>query len=122
VKQHLDSLQGAGLVELNDEGRKWKYYSLTHEAKSLTSPYINEVRIVFPISVILIFLGFTMLQTQAFYATSQVLEKGATADHEYSGPLLPEILMGLGALLLLLCVFLLAKRRFGRIPEKIYKQ
>lgn len=33
VKQHLEILQKAGLVEVTDEGRKWKYYSLTKKGK-----------------------------------------------------------------------------------------
>ena len=35
VKQHLDILQQATLVELEDEGRKWKYYALTRKGKNI---------------------------------------------------------------------------------------
>lgn len=38
VKQHLAGLTQAGLVELHDEGRKWKYYALTRKAKSIFEP------------------------------------------------------------------------------------
>lgn len=37
VKQHLSVLETAGLVELFDEGRKWKYYSLTRKGKKILS-------------------------------------------------------------------------------------
>ncbi len=34
VKEHLSALEKAGLVERHDEGRKWKYYSLTKRARA----------------------------------------------------------------------------------------
>lgn len=134
VKQHLDSLQTAGLVELNDEGRKWKYYSLTHDAKSLTSPYINEVKVVFPLSIILILLGFTMLQPLGFYSQTMAGGEKALQDQGMfrnasspsvtapvsSGILLPQIMIAIGSLLLTVAIFLLIKGRteFGHLPEK----
>jgi DNA-binding transcriptional ArsR family regulator len=38
IKQHLTVLLESGLIEMNDEGRKWKYYSLTRKGKNITSP------------------------------------------------------------------------------------
>ena len=38
VKQHLNVLVESGLIELRDEGRKWKYYALTRKGKNITSP------------------------------------------------------------------------------------
>jgi len=38
VKQHLNVLVESGLIELRDEGRKWKYYALTRKGKHITSP------------------------------------------------------------------------------------
>ncbi len=35
VKQHLDILSGADLVEQVESGRKWKYYSLTRKGKQI---------------------------------------------------------------------------------------
>lgn len=35
AKQHLEMLMTKGLVEKMDEGRKWKYYSLTSKGKSI---------------------------------------------------------------------------------------
>ncbi|MDD5162986.1 MAG: winged helix-turn-helix domain-containing protein [Candidatus ainarchaeum sp.] len=35
IKQHLEILEKAGLVEQADEGRKWKYYSLTKKGKKI---------------------------------------------------------------------------------------
>lgn len=57
VKEHLDLLENADLIELNEEGHKWKYYSLSREGKNLFSPYQTEIRIILPVSLGLIFLG-----------------------------------------------------------------
>ncbi len=38
VKEHLDFLANAGLVEMRDEGRKWKYYALTQKGRALVEP------------------------------------------------------------------------------------
>ncbi len=37
VKQHLEILEKAGLVQQMDNGRKWKYYSLTRKGENITS-------------------------------------------------------------------------------------
>ena len=38
VKEHLDKLVEAGLVERTDEGRKWIYYGLTEKGKNVLNP------------------------------------------------------------------------------------
>ncbi len=35
VKQHTSILVESGLIELRDEGRKWKYYALTHRGREV---------------------------------------------------------------------------------------
>lgn len=35
MKQHMEQLVGTELVELRDEGRKWKYYALTRKGQDL---------------------------------------------------------------------------------------
>ncbi len=35
AKQHLELLEEAGLIRKNDEGRKWKYYELTPQGKTI---------------------------------------------------------------------------------------
>jgi DNA-binding transcriptional ArsR family regulator len=44
AKQHVEALQEAGMVEVHEEGRKWKYCGLTTKAKHLLNP--EERRIV----------------------------------------------------------------------------
>jgi len=43
VKEHLSALEKAGLVERHDEGRKWKYYSLTRKGHGVLHP--DELKI-----------------------------------------------------------------------------
>ena len=38
VKEHLNAMEKAGLVEKMEEGRKWKYYKLTTKGKALFEP------------------------------------------------------------------------------------
>lgn len=38
VKEHLLALEAAELVEMQDDGHKWKYYSLTRKGKSILEP------------------------------------------------------------------------------------
>jgi len=53
IKQHLGVLEGAELIHEMDEGRKWKYYSLTRKGKSIFSPET-------PVNVLIV-LGITIL-------------------------------------------------------------
>lgn len=46
VKEHLSALEKAGLVERHDEGRKWKYYSLTKKGKGILHPEELKIWIV----------------------------------------------------------------------------
>ena len=38
VKQHLDVLSNTDLIKQKDEGRKWKYYSLTRKGSEIFAP------------------------------------------------------------------------------------
>ncbi len=52
VKQHLGVLQGAELIQELDEGRKWKYYSLTRKGKNMfTTETPVNVLIVLGVSI-----------------------------------------------------------------------
>jgi DNA-binding transcriptional ArsR family regulator len=46
VKEHLDALVSAGLVERKDEGRKWVYYALTKKGKAILNPEETKFWIV----------------------------------------------------------------------------
>ncbi len=53
IKQHLNILQQAGFIEGIDEGRKWKYYTLTRKGKNIFSHETPaNVLIVLGVSII----------------------------------------------------------------------
>ncbi|MFP4656337.1 MAG: winged helix-turn-helix domain-containing protein, partial [Candidatus Woesearchaeota archaeon] len=43
VKEHMASLSSSGLVEVKDEGRKWKYYELTNKGKAILYPERKKI-------------------------------------------------------------------------------
>ena len=51
VKEHLDALEKAGLVERHEEGRKWKYYSLSKKGKGVLNPEEMKIWIVLALFV-----------------------------------------------------------------------
>ena len=57
VKEHLDNLFAADLVE-KDESRKWKYYALTRKGKQIVQPSEVKVWLLLGFSVLLL-LGST---------------------------------------------------------------
>ena len=63
VKQHLDILEKAVLVQPLDEGRKWKYYSLTRKGKNmlLEQPSNNFIIMLGITTMALALLVFAML-------------------------------------------------------------
>lgn len=42
IKEHCDILVDAELIKQIDEGRKWKYYELTHKGKQIITPSLME--------------------------------------------------------------------------------
>lgn len=52
VKEHLSALVSAGLVEQHDEGRKWKYYSLTKSGKAVLAPEETKIWIMLGVFVL----------------------------------------------------------------------
>ncbi len=43
IKEHISSLSASGLVEVKDEGRKWKYYELTEKGKAVLYPERRKI-------------------------------------------------------------------------------
>ncbi len=55
VKEHLDQLESVGLIEQVDEGRKWKYYTLTYKGRQVISkdrPTPSRVWIVLALAIL----------------------------------------------------------------------
>jgi len=65
VKQHAAVLMGAGLIELQDEGRKWKYYSLTRKGKKIikSKEQHTNILIILSSTIIVALLGVAILST-----------------------------------------------------------
>lgn len=52
VKEHLDTLVKAGLIEQKDDGHKWKYYDLTKKGKQILHPEDARVWIILGVSAL----------------------------------------------------------------------
>ncbi|MDD5110965.1 MAG: winged helix-turn-helix domain-containing protein [Candidatus Altiarchaeota archaeon] len=52
VKEHLDRLSAAGLIEQLPGDAKWKYYKLTRKGKNILNPYETRVWFVLAVSAI----------------------------------------------------------------------
>ncbi len=88
IKEHLDRLVEAGLIEVEDRGMKWKYYKLTVKGENIVTPVETKVWILLGVSVLMLLAsGFTVIssissmvspqftQTQAVFSVSAPLEK-----------------------------------------------
>lgn len=52
VKEHLDTLNETGLIEKEDNGRKWKYYRLTKKGEKVMSSKGTKAYIMLSISIL----------------------------------------------------------------------
>lgn len=69
IKEHLDQLEKAHLIEQMDEGRKWKYYALTFKGRQITTTERPSMRVW-------IVLGLSMLGL--VFATLNIFFLGGT--------------------------------------------
>ena len=79
IKEHLDALVKAGLVERHDEGRKWVYYSLTKKGRAILNPEEKKFWIalgVFVLSAASVGTGVVRQQFIELYAPQQKAEMG----------------------------------------------
>jgi len=76
VKEHLDMLEGAGIVVRHDEGYKWKYYSLTSAARrSFSNPV--EINLVLPAGILLMLSGIASFSYDALLRGFGVMSDSA---------------------------------------------
>ncbi|MCD6590380.1 MAG: winged helix-turn-helix transcriptional regulator [Candidatus Aenigmarchaeota archaeon] len=52
IKEHLDNLVDAELIEQKDEGRKWKYYELTKKGRGILHPEDKKIWLLLAVSII----------------------------------------------------------------------
>ncbi len=82
VKEHLDNLVRAGLIEQKDEGYKWKYYELTKKGKSILHPEDMRVWILLGVSVLGLAVTCFDLVRLSFTSSSAMQALGAGAIRE----------------------------------------
>lgn len=81
VKEHLNELEKAELVEKHEEGRKWKYYSLTKKGKAVLQPSETTILLVLGLMILSI-IGGILTTAKGFVqdiAQSAVLETTTSA-------------------------------------------
>ena len=74
VKEHLTALVKADLVLCRDEGRKWKYYSLTFKGKAVVAPEQKTIMVLLALSIISLGSFFARLVYLWLYQQNAALE------------------------------------------------
>jgi DNA-binding transcriptional ArsR family regulator len=84
IKEHMDNLVKAGLIEQKDEGHKWKYYELTKKGKGVLFPGERNIWVMLSIGVLgMLGVGYSLLSQgvsplfQATMKASEMLEAPA---------------------------------------------
>jgi predicted transcriptional regulator len=77
VKEHLDDLSSAGLIEQKDEGRKWKYYMLTRAGKQLVSPVEKRIVFLMGLSILAVVLSSWNMADKFFQPTRMMAAEKA---------------------------------------------
>lgn len=74
IKEHLETLENAELVEKIDDGHKWKYYELTKKGDGIIAPHHKGLKIMLLLSIsVLIFLSTTFMLFFPFNPGSSML-------------------------------------------------
>ncbi|PIN85434.1 MAG: hypothetical protein COV47_02185 [Candidatus Diapherotrites archaeon CG11_big_fil_rev_8_21_14_0_20_37_9] len=87
IKQHAKILVDSGLIELKDEGRKWKYYELTKKGKEILSTGTNPTNVLLILSTTIIGIAaIAVILSGLFLQNSAMLGNSAApiADTEKS--------------------------------------
>ncbi|MCI0503506.1 winged helix-turn-helix domain-containing protein [Candidatus Micrarchaeota archaeon] len=78
VKEHLETLEGVGLIEKKDDGHKWKYYELTKKGSDIVAPRELRVWILLSISTIALVASMIALFSPPAMMAGQALAPEAT--------------------------------------------
>ncbi len=71
IKEHANVLVESGIIELRDEGRKWKYYSLTRKGRGILDAKRNQANILIILSCAgVLFLGVLFMVSGTMLNTS----------------------------------------------------
>lgn len=82
VKEHLETLEGVGLIEKKDDGHKWKYYELTKKGSEIVAP--REIRVWILLSISTIALMASMIAL--FSPPAAILANGEISPELPSAP------------------------------------
>lgn len=76
VLEHLDHLEGAGLVQKIDEGRKWKYYEITQKGRRLVKPSKVPIQafLVLAVGLVMLFASFMLMPGMGLQTPSQSID------------------------------------------------
>ena len=94
VKEHLEVLSGSGLVYMNDEGHKWKYYELTEKGMCVLEPRRRSISVVlglFGVALVSSVLGFAsrinfdMLSSGGVYNSVSLSDESAMVTKDSIG-------------------------------------
>jgi DNA-binding transcriptional ArsR family regulator len=89
IKQHLDAMEKAGLVQRNEEGRKWVYYSLTRKGKAIVNPEEKKFWIALAVTILTVVGAISGFVRQKFaYLYSPQFSSVSTAAKEAAPPLM----------------------------------
>ena len=79
VKEHLQALLAADLVHCLDEGRKWKYYSLSSKGKALLEPERKAIWILLASSLVAIGAFSSRLVYDLLYRPQSFAESASSS-------------------------------------------
>jgi DNA-binding transcriptional ArsR family regulator len=88
IKEHLDRLVEAGLIEPDDRGMKWKYYRLTSKGRNIVSPNETKVWILLGTTILILAASTLSLSAKmaAYVQSSQVMSQAAPTVAGYAAP------------------------------------
>ncbi len=90
ITQHLDVLEGSGLVKKKDSDNKWVYYTLAEKGERLFKPQFYSWVIVFSISIVLMSIGMLRLFSPIDYGLAQTSGIGAFEKQAIIAPVVEE--------------------------------
>ena len=70
IKEHLDVLKDVSLVQMIDDGHKWKYYEITRKGSEIIQPRETKVLIILGLSLLGVFAFGLSLYNKLFSSIS----------------------------------------------------
>ncbi|MEM5804250.1 MAG: winged helix-turn-helix domain-containing protein [Candidatus Aenigmatarchaeota archaeon] len=91
IVEHLRQLESAGLVEKRRTGRKWIYYELTRQGRSLVKPQFPvQFNVLLTLGVIFMFAGITFFMSFALPAQLGAMRETSGYEGVAQAPMISE--------------------------------